>query len=387
MILVLNAGSSSLKFALFRRRRDAAPERAMHGQIAGLGATAALSLSTPDGAARRTIRAEDPAAALDVAFDALDEAGAPVSKLAGAGHRVVHGGAEFTEPTRIDGETLARIDAYSPLAPLHNPHNLACIRALAARAPKLAQVACFDTAFHADNPEVATAFALPAAIRERGVRRYGFHGLSYASIVRRWPAATGVVLPGRLLACHLGAGASLAAIRDGVGVATTMGFSPLDGLTMGTRCGSIDPGALLHLLRAGESAESLERRLTREAGLLGLSGKTADMRALEASRGKAARFALEHFAYWAVRHAGSMIAAMGGLDAVVFTGGIGENSARMRARIMGGLAWAGLAADVRANTSSGPRLDAEGSRVAAWILPADEEGEIAEATAALLRRR
>jgi acetate kinase len=257
--------------------------------------------------------------------------------LTAAAHRVVHGGAELTATCRIDAGVLALIEACVPLAPLHNPANLAAIRALAALAPDLPQFASFDTAFHATNPEVARRYALPAQVEAAGIRRYGFHGLSYAAIVRKVQQISDIGLPNRLLALHLGNGASICAIRGGRSVATTMGYSPLDGLTMGTRSGGIDGNAVLRLAELHGIAGAA-RILNRESGLLGLGG-ASDMRALHGAGTAAARFAVAHFCYWAVRHAGSMIAAMGGLDAVAFTGGIGENDAFVRGEILRGLAF------------------------------------------------
>ncbi|TAG28382.1 MAG: acetate kinase, partial [Rhodobacterales bacterium] len=265
------------------------------------------------------------------------------------------------------------IAAAVPLAPLHNPAALVGIQAVAGLLPDLPQYAVFDTAFHGTNLEVATTYALPPEDRALGLRRYGFHGISYAALVRIL-AARGP-LPQRLLACHLGNGASLCAIVNGRSVATTMGYSPLDGLTMGTRAGSIDGNAVLRLVEV-HGLERASRILNRESGLFALGG-SSDLRALHAARTPAARFALEHFAYWAVRHAGSMVAAMGGLDAVVFTGGIGENDAWMRNEILSGLAFMGVSSYPAANTRNESTLHDPTSRVAIWIVPADEERQIA----------
>ncbi len=275
---------------------------------------------------------------------------------------------------RLDDAAIAAIAACAPLAPLHNPHNLAAIRALAARAPGLAQVAVFDTAFHATNPEVALRYALPAAEEAGGIRRYGFHGISYESLVRRLPAILGGPLPARLLACHLGNGASLCAIRDGRSVATTMGYSPLDGLTMGTRAGGIDGNAVLRLAKA-HGIDGAARILNCESGLLGLGG-ASDMRALHGACTPEADFAIAHFCYWAIRHAGSMIAAMGGLDCIAFTGGIGENDPAVRAAICDGLGFIGVTLDVAANAAGAARIDAGGG-VGVVIVPAAEEAHIA----------
>ena len=301
--------------------------------------------------------------------------GVTPDRLAAAAHRVVHGGADLQAACLVTPQIEARIEACVPLAPLHNPANLTAIRALAALAPGLPQYASFDTAFHATNPEVALRYALPPQAEALGLRRYGFHGISYASLVARWPVLTGGPVPRRLLALHLGNGASLCAIRDGVSVATTMGYSPLDGLTMGTRTGAIDGNAVLRLAEV-YGIDGASRILNRESGLLGLGG-ASDMRALHAAQTPEARFAIAHFCYWAVRHAGSMIAAMGGLDAVAFTGGIGENDMAVRAEIMAGLDWTGLRLDPGASPQNAARLHSDASHVAVWVVPADEERHIA----------
>jgi acetate kinase len=291
----------------------------------------------------------------------------------------VHGGAALTQTCRITPGVLAAIGDCVPLAPLHNPANLVGIQAVAALAPQLPQYAAFDTAFHATNPEVAVTYALPAEDRALGLRRYGFHGLSYAALVRH-VAARGPV-PQRLLACHLGNGASLCAIVNGRSVATTMGYSPLDGLTMGTRCGGIDGNAVLRLAER-HGTLGAARILNRESGLLALGG-ASDLRALRAAATPEAEFALQHFSYWAVRHAGSMVAAMGGLDAVVFTGGIGENDAGIRKEILSGLGFLGVSSDPAANARNETVLQDATSGVAILVVPADEERQIAlEAEAA-----
>ena len=359
-VLVVNAGSSSIKVVLFGpdlARRSAAT-------VTEIGGAARIS--------GRACAAPDHLAALALC---LAEMGVTPDRLAAAAHRVVHGGADLQAACRVTPQIEARIEACVPLAPLHNPANLTAIRALAALAPGLPQYASFDTAFHATNPDVALRYALPPQAEAMGLRRYGFHGISYASLVARWPVLTGGPVPHRLLALHLGNGASLCAIRDGVSVATTMGYSPLDGLTMGTRTGAIDGNAVLRLAEV-YGIDGASRILNRESGLLGLGG-ASDMRALHAAQTPEARFAIAHFCYWAVRHAGSMIAAMGGLDAVAFTGGIGENDVAVRAEIMAGLDWTGLRLEAGASPQNAARLHSDASHVAVWVVPADEERHIA----------
>ena len=354
-ILVLNAGSSSLKFAV----HDLGGKEISAGRVTEIGASARIEVA----GASTPCAAPDHAGAMRAVLGALGQQGLGLGALDAAAHRVVHGGARLVAPCRLDAATLAEIEACVPLAPLHNPANLTAIRAVAALAPDLPQFASFDTAFHATNPEVATRYAIPEAEAARGIRRYGFHGISYAALVARLPAQSGAPLPRRLLALHLGNGASICAIEDGRSVATTMGYSPLDGLTMGTRSGAIDPAAVLALAEVHGIAGA-GRILNRESGLLALGG-ASDMRALHAADTPAARFAIAHFAYWAVRHAGSLIAAMGGLDAIAFTGGIGENDAELRARILAGLRFAG--------------------DVPHWVVPAAEEAQIAAEAFAVMR--
>jgi len=376
-VLVINAGSSSLKFALF----GAGLEDRLSGLVAEIGGEPSLRLA---GGTARPVQAADHAAALGVVLAAMETAGHPLAGLTAAGHRVVHGGRTLTGSCRIDTGVLAAIEANVALAPLHNPANLAGIRGLSALLPDLPQFACFDTAFHATNPEVALRYAIPAAEDAAGIRRYGFHGLSYASLVQRLPGLTGAPLPRRLLALHLGNGASLCAIRKGRSVATTMGYSPLEGLTMGTRAGGVDGNAVLRLAER-HGIKDAARILNRESGLLALGG-ASDMRALAAAGTAQAEFARAHFAYWAVRHAGSMVAAMGGLDALVFTGGIGENDADIRARILSGLSFLGLVPDLDANrrAAGAARISAEGAAVEAWVIPAAEEAYVASETLSLM---
>ena len=373
-ILVCNAGSSSIKFALFDRHL----QRLLSGMASEIGRAGDLEI----GGEKKPASFANHAAAVEAILLALQHRGVDPRALSGAAHRVVHGGRDLVEPCRLTAGAIERIEACAPLAPLHNPHNLTVIRALARIAPELQQYASFDTAFHATNPEVARRYAIPAAEDAKDIRRYGFHGISYAGLVESLPRLSGCALPERLLALHLGNGASLCAIKNGRSAATTMGYSPLDGLTMGTRCGAIDGNAVLRMA-SEHGIDEAARILNHGSGLKGLAGHS-DMRALHAAETPEADFALRHFAYWAVRHAGSMIAAMGGLDALAFTGGIGENDAWMRARIMEELAWLGLRFDRARNMASACSLHAEGSTVKAWIVPADEERTIAGDAAALI---
>ncbi|XHE52642.1 acetate/propionate family kinase [Phaeobacter sp. BS23] len=350
-ILALNAGSSSIKFAIF----DADLTQRISGLAEGIG--------TPQSRLRIADTSSDSqfpthAEALAAILAALPEHGLDPSRLAAVGHRVVHGGRKLTKPVRITPEIRSEIADCTPLAPLHNPHSLAAIDTMAATAPELPQFASFDTSFHATNPEVATRYAIPRVEETKGIRRYGFHGLSYASLVRRLPKISGAALPSRLLAFHLGNGASLCAIRNGQSVATTMGYSPLDGLTMGTRSGGIDANAVLRLVE-DNGLDRTKAILNNESGLLGLSGGKSDMRNLMLDPSADSAFAIEHFCYWSLRHAGSLIAAMEGLDAIAFTGGIGENAVGVRARILRGLEWIGARMDVDANHARKARLHAE----------------------------
>lgn len=385
-ILVINAGSSSVKFAVFPL---AGTGVLAHGQIEGIGtgARAVLDGEPPD----ISTLAPDADHSGAIAWLLAELAGKGFD-FAAAGHRVVHGGERLAVHCRIDAGVEAEIERLVPLARSHNPHNLAAIRAVRANWPGLPQFACFDTAFHATQPALATTLALPESVRARGVRRYGFHGLSYQSVSERLAALFGAV-PERAIVAHLGNGASLCAMRNGRSIATTMGFTPLDGLIMGTRPGLADPGAILFMIEEmGMDAGEVSRLLSRESGLKGLSGISGDMRTLETSTDPAAAFAIDLYCYRIVREAGSLAAALGGLDAVVFTGGVGENSARIRERVMAGLGWLGLEGDTLANqaASSGvragamPVVSSHGSAVRAGVMKADEESVIAGTVRRLL---
>ncbi|MEP3442289.1 MAG: acetate/propionate family kinase [Sulfitobacter sp.] len=330
-ILVMNAGSSSIKTALF----DGALSELLRIEATGIGGAGQLEVAGK----KHSLHMPDNAAALANIFESLGQHSITLDTLDGVAHRVVHGGTTLTQTQRITPEVRDEIATCIPLAPLHNPHHLAAIDAMSAAAPDLPQFASFDTAFHATIPPIAHRFALPDHPKLNGVRRYGFHGTSYASVVRTLPEQT-QTLPARLLAMHLGNGASLCAILDGRSVATTMGYSPLSGLTMGTRAGEIDAGAVLRLVRMF-GVDEADHLLHNASGLLGLSGLSADMRTLEAAQTPDAQFAIDHFCYWIARQAGSLVSAMGGVDAIAFTGGIGENSALIRNAITDHLQWLG----------------------------------------------
>ena len=387
-ILVLNAGSSSLKFSIFaEHERDLA--LTFGGEIDALYTAPRFIATARDGTvlgdkAWGTGVALGHDGALDFLLQFLPSALAQ-QPLLGVGHRVVHGGPHYFRPVRIDASILASLDKYVPLAPLHQPHNLAPIRLLLERAPELPQVACFDTAFHHAQPPVAQAFALPRKITDRGVRRYGFHGLSYEYIANTLPRYDATAARGKVVVLHLGNGASMCAMADGRSVATTMGFTAVDGLPMGTRCGSIDPGVILYLMdELKMDARAIEKLIYQESGLLGVSGLSSDMRTLEASGEPGAKAAIDLFAYRIGRELGSLTAALGGLDAIVFTAGIGENSQSLRERVCHDAAWLGVEFDAAANAAQGPRISAATSRVSAWVIPTNEELMIARHTRDLL---
>jgi acetate kinase len=382
---VVNAGSSSLKFAVYEGEACL-----LSGQVDGIGVrpgsrakdAAGRAIPGPDVAAQAP--PATPAEALVLILPWLRDhlGGRTVSAL---GHRVVHGGPRHARPERVTPALLEELAALAPLAPLHQPHNLAPIRSLLERAPDLPQVACFDTAFHRTMPEVAQAFAVPYALAEKGIRRYGFHGLSYEYIASRLPELAPEIAGGRVVVAHLGNGASLCALRAGRSVATTMGFSALDGLPMGTRCGELDPAVVLHLLRQeGMAPAEVEDLLYRRSGMLGLSGVSSDFRDLLASPEPRARFALEVFVHRAARGVGSLAAALGGLDGIVFTAGVGENAAPVRAAICEACRWLGVELDPEANAAHGPRISRPGSRVAAHVIPTDENLMIARHTRAVV---
>lgn len=382
LLLILNAGSSSLKFAV-HEAGEASPRPLRRGVVEEIGRHGRFRiLSSPGsgGDENHAVAVRDHQEALRLALDWLESRHAGL-KLTAAGHRVVHGGARFQGPVLVDETVLRELTALIPLSPLHQPHNLAAIRALAGLRPGLPQVACFDTAFHHTLPPEARAFALPRELMAAGVRRYGFHGLSYEHIASVLPDYLGEAADGRVVAAHLGAGASLCAMRGRRSRETTMSFTPLDGVPMGSRCGALDPGVLLYLMRErGMGLNDLTDLLHRRSGLLGLSGVSSDVRELLASGAASAREALALFAYRTAQAIAGLAAALEGLDALVFTAGVGENAAPVRADICRRLAWLGLELDPAANERHGPRLSTRGSRVSAWVIPADEEGVIARHT-------
>jgi acetate kinase len=387
-IAVLNAGSSSVKFSLFALR-GAELGLELRGQIEGIHTSPRFVAKDGAGIALaeknwgKGVRLGH-AGALDhlVAYVRERLGG---DRLAGIGHRVVHGGLEYGRPVRANARVLRDLEKFIPLAPLHQPHNLAPIRLLLERAPELPQIACFDTSFHRSNPEIAQMFALPAELHAQGVRRYGFHGLSYEYVASVLPGLDARAAAGQTVVMHLGNGASMCAMQSGRSMASTMGFTAVDGLPMGTRCGAIDPGVVLYLMdQRGMDARAIEKLIYEQSGLLGVSGVSSDMRALLASGEPRAKLAVDLYLYRIRRELGSLTAALGGLDAVVFTAGIGENSAAIRERVCRDSAWLGVELDAAANTKGGPRISTAASRVSAWVVPTNEELMIARHTRALL---
>jgi len=387
-ILVLNAGSSSIKFSLFAEA-PADPELQCRGQIEGLYtaprfvARDAAGVQLAEKAWGEGVRLGHEGALAHLREFLRGELAD--FRLAGIGHRVVHGGLAFTQPVRLNAESLAALEKFIPLAPLHQPHNLAPIRMLLGTLPELAQVACFDTSFHRRNPEIAQRFAIPAELHDAGVRRYGFHGLSYEYIASVLTDVDAQAAAGRTVVLHLGNGASMCALEAGKSIASTMGFTAVDGLPMGTRCGAIDPGVLLYLMdERGMDARAIEKLIYQQSGLLGVSGLSSDMRTLLASDDPRAKIAVDLYLYRIRRELGSLVASLGGLDAIVFTAGIGENSAAIRARVLADAAWLGVRLNARANAKGGPRISATRSRVSAWAIPTNEELMIARHTRRVL---
>ncbi len=387
-LVVLNAGSSSLKFSVFLQNDPL--ELLLRGQLEGLFTEPRFVARDQDGAtcgekawAAGTSLGHE--GAVEFLFRWGRDEGLRGHRIVAAGHRVVHGGLKFTMPVRVNAQVLAALEKFIPLAPLHQPHNLAAIKSVMKRVPDLPQVACFDTSFNRTQPAVAQAFALPRRFTDEGVCRYGFHGLSYEYIASILPGIDARAAAGRTVVAHLGNGSSMCALRGGKSIANTMSFTGLDGLPMGTRCGSLDPGVMLYLMdRHGMDARALENLIYKESGLLGVSGISSDMRTLLASNEPHAAEAVELFVYRLGRELGSLAAALGGLDALVFTGGIGENAAAVRNRVCRDAAWLGVDLDEAANDAGGPRISRAESRVAAWVVPTNEELMIAQHTRRLL---
>jgi len=382
-IVVVNAGSSSIKFSLFvEDGADLVLD--VRGQIEGLYTAPHFVAKGRDGAKRGEKAWSEGTLGHDGAMRYLIEylrGELSGNRLAGIGHRVLHGGLDYADAIVVDASVLTALERLTPLAPLHQPHNLAPIRGLLESAPGLPQVACFDTAFHRTNPDIAQRFALPSDLHAAGVRRYGFHGLSYEYIASVLPGHDPRAARGRTVVLHLGSGASMCALAGGRSIASTMGFTALDGLPMGTRSGALDPGVILYLMeQRGMDARDIERLLYNQSGLLGVSGISSDMRTLLASGDPRAKLAVDLYCYRIGRELGSLCAALGGLDAMVFTAGIGENSAAIRERVCRDAEWLGVELDAGANARGGPRIGSARARVAAWTFPTNEELMIARHT-------
>ncbi len=392
-ILTINAGSSSIKFALFERDDPVRPQAALRGELDGIGAQPRLKARDAQGAVLAELTFAELAGlpadeqhrrSLDFLVRWLDEHD-NAWRIIAVGHRVVHGADRYAAPVALSPADVDALAGFVPLAPLHQPYNVAGIRALAALLPEVPQVACFDTAFHMTQPERARRFALPRRLSEAGIKRYGFHGLSYEYVARVLPQHLGAKADGRVAVAHLGNGASMCALKERRSVATTMGFTALDGLMMGTRCGAIDPGVLLHLMEfRGMDAAALTKLLYKESGLLGVSGVSQDMRALLDSPAPGAAEAVELFCYRIARELGSLAAALGGLDALVFTAGIGEHAAPVRGQVCRQSEWLGVRLDAAANARHATRISAPDSPVDVLVLPTNEEWMIAQHAAALV---
>ena len=384
--LVLNAGSSSLKFCLFERPPTEGWRLAARGQIEGIGTSPRLAVKDADGEVidKQDVPAKDGNDAVEV-LAAWLRARYGGSKVLGVGHRVVHGGAHYTGPTILNEEVLAELHHLVPLAPLHQPYNIAAIEAAFARLPDVPQVACFDTSFHRGQPEVAELIPLPRELRQAGLQRYGFHGLSYEYIASVLPEVAPQIANGRVIVAHLGSGASLCALKDRKSVDSTLGFTALDGLCMGTRPGSIDPGVVLHLFQGLKlSVSEVETLLYKKSGLLGISGISNDMRDLLGKPDADARLAVDYFVYRAAKEIGALTAVLGGIDGLVFTAGIGENSPEIRQRICEASKWLGIEVDDSANNNNGPQISSAGSKVPVFVIPTNEELMIARHTGSLL---
>jgi acetate kinase len=388
-ILVVNAGSSSVKFQIFDVETDAEPQRLVKGQLDGIGTKPRLRVEAGDGVppidkSYAPEQIADVPAAMEATGDWLHET--QNVKLVAVGHRVVHGGPDYDRPTVVDANVLARLERYCSLAPLHQPNNLAPIRSLLSRRPDLLQVACFDTAFHRGHSAVTDHYAIPEHFYRDGVRRYGFHGLSYEYIAARLCAVAPKIANGRVIVAHLGSGASMCALAGGKSVESTMGFTALDGLPMGTRPGQIDPGVLLYLMTEKAMAPAaIEHLLYHESGLKGLSGISNDMRELEASNSASAALAIDYFVHRIALNTGMLAAALEGLDAFIFTAGIGENSVTIRTRVAEKLSWLGVALDPAANAAQKLLISRPEGRIAVYVVPTDEELMIARHTFSLLK--
>jgi acetate kinase len=394
VILVLNAGSSSIKFSMFVVESRGQDLRLHYrGAIDGIGSAPRFVVADPAGRrvvdhaiGGRRLRAGHHEAVLPLLHEWI-ASHADHSQVVAVGHRVVHGGEQFAAPVVLDDAILDQLEKLTPLAPLHQPHNLAPIRVISRIAPDVAQVACFDTAFHRTQPPMSQLYALPRDLSATGIRRYGFHGLSYEYIASVLPGIVGEAARGRVVAAHLGNGCSMCAMRDGKSVATTMGFTALEGLPMGTRSGAIDPGVILHLLtERGMSIADVSDLLYHRSGLLGLSGISNDMRTLLASNAREAADTVDLFVYRITRELGSLAAALGGLDLLVFTAGIGEHAAPVRARVCDSAAWLGIRLDAAANLAGGPKISTADSPVSVWVVPTNEELMIARHTLRCARR-
>jgi len=386
--LVLNAGSSSLKFCVYARPQANDWHLESRGQIEGIGASPRILARDADG---KTLIDQPPSTPVHDGAGALEALAVWLrsmfggGRVLGVGHRVVHGGARYTGPVIVTGQVLAELHGLIPLAPLHQPHNLAAIEAVSERLPGTPQVACFDTSFHRTQSTLAELIALPDEICQAGVRRYGFHGLSYEYIATALPRMAADIARARVIVAHLGNGASLCALRDGKSVDSSLGFTALDGLCMGTRPGGVDPGVILYLFQnLGLSAPEVETVLYKKSGLLAISGISSDMRDLLASSEAKARLAVNYFVYRAAKEIGALAAVLGGIDGLVFTAGIGENSAEIRRRICESSAWLGIKLDAEANARNALRISVAESRVSVWVIPTNEELMIARHTGLLL---
>jgi len=375
-ILTLNAGSSSIKFGVYSAAVE--PDLLAVGQVSNLGPAAVMEIEEAGQAARvQSLGSADHTVALRAILSEAREA-LEDRWVAAVGHRVVHGGVDYAEPQTLDPIVMAKLHALEPLAPLHQPHNLNAVRAAMAEFPEAPQIACFDTAFHRGHPWVNDTFALPRRYYAEGIRRYGFHGLSYDYITGYLRTQDPALAAGKVVVAHLGNGASMCAIRDGQSIGSTMGFSALDGLPMGTRCGQLDPGALLYLMRRDQlSVEQVTQLLYQESGMKGLSGISHDMRTLEASDDPAAAQALDYYVFRIRRELGAMAAVLGGLDALVFCGGVGENSVTIRARVCQDMDWLGISIDAAGNEANEQEISCGRTRV--MVIPTDEERVIARA--------